>query len=272
MEDETNRTSSFALFLVLAYWTIWGLFGLGNWLTIPFSMDPRTPGGLFYLVGAALPSSCAIIAVLLCEGWEGLRRLIQRSLVWRFLPFWYLAAILIPFGVKGTIAMMAMAFAGVTVPHNWFVPAFGPGLLIFFLVYNGFGEEIGWRGLALPILQRQLGSLGGNIAVGVIWALWHLPLFWLRGSYQYGDSILLFVLLLTCWSIIMGMLVNKCGGSILVAILFHESANFIAFTLRLPGSPYGYLVWVLAAVLAMLFLPRPYFKWYGQDNTMGGGA
>jgi len=272
MEDETRRTSSFMLFLLLAYGAIWGLFGLGKWFAIPFSMDPRAPGGMFYLVGAALPSSCAILAVLVFEGWEGLRRLMQRSLVWRFSPFWYLAAILIPFGVKGTIAMMAMAFAGAIVPQNWFVPAFGPGFLIFFLVYNGFGEEIGWRGLALPELQRQLGSLGGNIAVGVIWALWHLPLFWLRGSYQYGDSILLFVLLLTCWSIIMGMLVNKCGGSILVAMLFHESANFIAFTLRLPGSPYGYLVWVLAAVLAMLFLPRPYFKWHGQDNTMGGGA
>jgi hypothetical protein len=57
----------------------------------------------------------------------------------------------------------------------------------------------------------------------------------------------------------MGMLVNKSGGSILVAILFHESANFIAFTLRYPGSSYGYLVWVLAAVLAIAFLPRPYF-------------
>jgi membrane protease YdiL (CAAX protease family) len=209
---------------------------------------------------------------LVFERREGLRKLMQRSLAWRFSPFWYLSAILIPFGVKGTIAMMAMAFAGGTVPHNWFVPAFGPGFLICFLVYNGFDEEIGWRGLALPVLQRQLGSLGGNIVVGVLWALWHLPLFWLQGSYQYGDSILLFVLLLTCWSIVMGMLVNKCGGSILVAILFHESANFIAFTIRLPGSPYGYLVWVIAAVLAILWLPRPYFKWCGRDNTMDGGS
>lgn len=262
MEDEIKRSSSFMLFVALAYGALWGLFGLGKWLAIPFSMDPRTPGGVFYLIGAALPSSCAIIAVLVFEGWEGLGRLVQRSLAWRFSPFWYLAAILIPFGVKGTIAMMAMAFSGATEPQQWFVPAFGPGFLLFFLVYNGFGEEIGWRGLALPVLQHRLGALGGNIAVGVIWALWHLPLFWLPGSYQYGDSIILFVLLLTCWSIIMGMLVHKSGGSILVAILFHESANFIAFTLRFPSSHYGYLVWVMAAVLSIVWMPRPYFKWH----------
>ena len=266
MEDETRRTSSFMLFVVLAYGAIWGLFGFGKWFAIPFSMDPRTPGGVFYLVGAALPSSCAIMAVLFFERWKGLRRLMQRSLAWRFSPFWYLAAILIPFLVTGINAMIAMLFLGLNAPQHWFAPAFGSGFLWFFLVYNGLGEEIGWRGLALPVLQRHLGSLGGNIAVGVIWALWHLPLFWLRGSFQYGDSILLFVLLLTCWSIIMGMLVNKSGGSILVAILFHESANFIAFNFRYPGSYYGYLVWVLAAGLAIVWLPRPYYKWRWRDG------
>ena len=222
-------------------------------------MDPRAPGGVFYLIGAALPSACAIIAVLFCERREGLRRLMQRSLAWRFAPFWYLAAILIPFAITGINAVMAMLFLDVSAPQHWFVPAFGPGFLLFFLVYNGFGEEIGWRGLALPVLQHHLGALGGNIAVGVIWALWHLPLFWLKGSYQYGDSIFLFKLLLTCWSVIIGMLVNKSGGSVLVAILFHGTANFIAFTLRYPGTAYGYLVWVLAAVLAVAFLPRPHF-------------
>jgi len=260
MEDEIKRTSPFMLFVVLAYGAIWSLFGLGTWLAIPFSMDPRTPGGVFYLIGAALPSSCAIIAVLVCEGWLGLRRLMQRSLVWRFSPFWYLAAILIPFVVTGINAMIAMRVLGLGAPQHWYVPAFGPGFLLFFLIYNGIGEEIGWRGLALPVLQRHLGSLGGNIAVGVLWALWHLPLFWLRGSFQYGDSIILFVLLLTCWSIIMGLLVNKSGGSILVAILFHESANFIAFNFRYPGSYYGYFVWAMAAGLALAFLPRPYFR------------
>jgi membrane protease YdiL (CAAX protease family) len=260
MADSTKQTSSFLIFLGLAYGGIWGLFALGKWLGISFSMDPRTRGGLFYLIGAAVPSLSALGAVFAVAKWEGLCVLLRRSLAWRFAPLWYLTAVAAPFVVNGCNALIAIGLAGHEYPAQWYAPAFGPGFLFFFLVYNGVGEEIGWRGLALPLLQQHLGSLVGNIAVGVLWALWHLPLFWLRGSYQYGDSILLFMLLLTCWSVIMGMLVDKGGGSVLPAILFHEGANFIAFNFRYPGSHYGYLVWVLAAGLATLGLPRPLWQ------------
>ena len=68
------------------------------------------------------------------------------------------------------------------------------------------------------------------------------------------------MLILTSWSVIIAMLVNKSGDSIIPAVLFHESANFIAFTRRYPSSYYGYLVWILAAGLAIVFLPRPRLK------------
>jgi hypothetical protein len=59
----------------------------------------------------------------------------------------------------------------------------------------------------------------------------------------------------------MGMLVDKSGGSIFPAILFHEGANFIAFNFRWPGSNYGYLVWILVAGMAVFWLPRPWWQW-----------
>ena len=112
------------------------------------------------------------------------------------------------------------------------------------------------------MIDRAIKTRSFLLFLGLAYgALWHLPLFWMRGSYQYGDSMLLFVLLLTCWSIIIGMLVDQSGGSILPAILLHEGANFIAFNFRYPGSGYGYLVWILAAGLAALWLPRPRWKW-----------
>jgi len=264
MIEHATKTRSLLLFLALAYGSIWGLFGLGTWLAIPFAMDPSTWGGAFYLLGAAVPSLSALVAVFTTEKGEGLRVLLTRCLAWRLAPVWYLMAVAIPFVISGFNALIAVVFLERDFPSQWYAPAFGPGFLFCFLVYNGLGEEIGWRGLALPALQQRLGSLGGNFAVGVLWALWHLPLFWLRGSYQYGDSIVLFVLLLTCWSIIIGMLVGKSGGSILPAILFHEGANFIAFNFRFPGSNYGYLVWILAAGLAAFGLRRPRWKWPWQ--------
>lgn len=268
MIDHALKTRSLLLFLGLAYGSIWGLFGLGTWLAIPFSMDSSTWGGALYLLGAAVPSLSALAAVFAIEKGEGLRVLLARSLAWRFSPLCYLIAVAAPFVVNSINALIAVLFLGRDFPSHWFAPAFKPGFLLFFLVYNGLGEEIGWRGLALPVLRRRLGFLGGNIAVGVLWALWHLPLFWLPGSYQYGDSVGLFVLLLTCWSVIMGMLVSKSGGSVLPAILFHEGANFIAFNFRYPGSSYGYFVWILAAGLAALWLPRPWWQWPGS----GAGA
>ena len=108
MIDHDITTRSLLLFLGLAYGSIWGLFGLGKWLAIPFSMDPMMPGGLFYIIG---------------------------------------------------------------------------------------------------------------------------------------------------------MLVDKSGGSIFPAILFHEGANYMAFNFRWPGSNYGSLVWVLAAGMAVFWLPRPWWQW-----------
>lgn len=261
MSKEHHRTASLILFLLLAYAGLWILFGVGRWLAIPFAMDPGVPGGKFFLIGAAWPSISAFLAILIHEKRRGIGVLLRRALAWRFSPFWYLAALLIPFAVNALNSVVAVVFMDATAPAEWFVPAFGPGFLIFFLLFNGFGEEIGWRGLALPVLQRHFGSAGGNLVLGVLWALWHLPLFWLKGSYQYGDSIVLFVLLLTAWSLIIGVLVNRCRGSILPAILFHESANAIAFNLRYPGSMMGYGVWILAAGLVVIWMPKPWFRW-----------
>ena len=99
------------------------------------------------------------------------------------------------------------------------------GVMLFFLIYDGLGEEIGWRGFALPEFQKRLGSLGGSIIVGILWAVWHLPLFFTPGSNQYGDSLIPYIYVLTCWTIVMALFVGKARGSILPGILLHESAN-----------------------------------------------
>lgn len=260
MKTRRQELHALLLFIVLAYGLVWLLYGIWEYFDIPFSMDPRQPGGKFYLLGAALPSTAALITLCVIGGKEGIRRLLKRSFRWRFHPCWYGAAVLTPFLVTLGAACAAVCFLGAHVPAQWFLPVFGTGFLVFFLIHDGLGEEIGWRGFALPLLQEHLGSLGGSIAVGVIWALWHFPLFLMPGSFQYGDSILLYVWLLSCWSVVMGLFVNRAGGSVLVAILFHETANFIAFTIRYPGSGYFFLFWGVAAAVAVVFLPRPLFR------------
>lgn len=255
VEKQTGR-SQLILFVVISYAILWLVFGIGRLFDIPFTYDPRQLGGLLVLVGVPASLVGAISSTLITSGRNGLRRLLKRSFEWRFSPIWYLAAVSTPLLVTAASTIAAVWITGTEIPDNWFSPSMPFGFMIFFLVYDGLGEEIGWRGFALPRFQESLGSLGGSIVVGVLWALWHLPLFFIPGSSQYGDALIPYVYLLTCWTIVMALFVGKARGSVLPAILLHGAANFVAFTIRYPHT-YVHLFWGIAALISAVFLPRP---------------
>jgi hypothetical protein len=93
------------------------------------------------------------------------------------------------------------------------------------------GEELGWRGFLLPELQKKHTNLKSAIIIGVIWFIWHIPLWWAPfGTLISGESIsflpiITYFLMLMCLSIIITWLVINSRGSVLVAILFHLSIN-----------------------------------------------
>jgi membrane protease YdiL (CAAX protease family) len=207
----------------------------------------------------------AILTILLTGGRENLRRLFNRSLQWRFSIRWYLASLLTPLLVTFVSSIAAVLIAETEIPTNWFSPSMPLGFMIFLLIYIGLGEEIGWRGFALPRLQESLGSLGGSVATGVLWALWHLPLFLMPGSSQYGDSLVLYIYLLTCWTIPMALFVDRTRGSVIPAILFHGSVNFVAFAIKYPHT-YVLYIWGIAAIIAVVFLPMPLIKALGKNS------
>ena len=255
MKKQTQRIQ-LILFVVISYSYLWLLFGIAKLFDIPFTYDPQQLGGLLVLLGVPASLIAAILVTLMTGGREELRRLFKRSLEWRFAPLWYLAAISTPLLVTAASTIAAIWISGAEISDNWFSPYMPFGFMVFFLIYDGLGEEIGWRGFALPRFQESLGSLGGSVVVGVLWALWHLPLFFMPGSSQYGDPLIPYVYLLTCWTIVMALFVGKARGSVLPAILLHGSANFVAFTVSYPHT-YVNLFWGIAALIALGFLPRP---------------
>jgi membrane protease YdiL (CAAX protease family) len=242
------------VFLAISYAYLWLLFGIGRLFDIPFSYDPRQPGGILVLIGIPASLFAASLVTLITAGKGALRRLFRCSLKWCFAPRWYLASLLTPLLVAFASGIAAVWINGVEIAEDWFSPSMPLGFMAFLLIYIGFGEEIGWRGFALPRFQQSLGSLGGSIATGVFWALWHLPLFLMPGSSQYNHSVILFVYLLTCWTILMAVFVGKSRGSVIPAILFHASVNFLAFAIQYPYR-YFYLFWGIAAAIAAIFLP-----------------
>jgi membrane protease YdiL (CAAX protease family) len=96
---------------------------------------------------------------------------------------------------------------------------------IAFSAWAQAGEEIGWRGFALVRLASQFGLAGASVLLGVIWAVWHLPLFFIRAADTYGQSFPLYVLQLTAMSVALAWLYWRTGGSLLLVMILHSAIN-----------------------------------------------
>jgi membrane protease YdiL (CAAX protease family) len=188
-----------------------------------------TGGNGFFVFGASI---AGVITIALVSGKEGLRDLTQRLLRWRVGWLWWLTALFF----TGILALSAIAInyaLGGGWPSFAFFKEEWYMLPVFFLVTmigGPIGEEFGWRGFALPHLQRKWGPLIASIIIGIVWALWHLPQFFRPETfhYQMGLQFLpVYVIAEITLAIIITWVYNKTGGSLLVGgIILHNADNF----------------------------------------------
>ena len=109
---------------------------------------------------------------------------------------------------------------------NWSILV-SPGVYNYSTLLGGpLGEEFGWRGYALPLLEKRFGPLAGCVILGVVWAGWHLPLFLSRG--WTSAPLWIYVLIVTGLSLIMGFSANLAGFAVAPAILIHAMFNTVA--------------------------------------------
>lgn len=215
------------------------------------------PGRRMYWLGLPGPTLAALaVSIQRGEAAEVLARLY----VWPIgVQWWLLAALTVP-----------MTYAAATGAH-WLRagdrpaglfdrPDQGWRTLLTRQTAVVLSEEIGWRGYALPLLMGWFGSLGGTLILGLIWALWHLPMFRVPSSHQKG-SFWRYALVVTSWSIVMTVLFAGSGGSVLPPMLFHASLNISHFAMQLPEGAdlESTLIAGLLALLAVLLLPQPLF-------------
>jgi uncharacterized protein len=140
--------------------------------------------------------------------------------------------------------------------------------LVFFvypaLIIGGpLGEEPGWRGFALPRLQRQHGPLVGSLILGVIWTFWHVVPVWLGAWLHAGMlniyNFFLYLLFITSWTIVMTWVYNNTKGSVFLAILGHASVD---------AFPNG-ILWPLLPASLVVTDYGVYFGYYGMLIGMG---
>jgi membrane protease YdiL (CAAX protease family) len=226
-------------------WAPWVLSEDGAGL-LPFSsplLGRALPIGIF--LG---PTLAAFIMTATTEGRAGIRRLLRRIVLWRVGLRWYLFAFIVAF----IVVPLVMALGTIIVPGGLASFQFlGPGYVLTYLVTfivvlligGPLGEEVGWRGFALPRMQPLHGPLVGSIILGLLWALWHLPEFlvpsWAESSGGSSPlAIVKFCIFAIAITIILTWVFNNTKGSVLMAILVHAAidAPFLPFSVLLGPS------------------------------------
>ena len=223
------------------------------------------PGGLrtpLLLLGTFTPSLAALWLTAHHSG-AGIRALLRPMFDAQVAGRWYLFAI-------GYMASMKLAAAGVQRLTAGAWPCFGDRswyVIEAAIVISApvqAGEEIGWRGYALPRLARRFGLVPASLVLGLIWACWHLPFFFVPESDNYGRSFPMFVAGVTALSVAIAWLYANTGGSLLLTMLMHSAVNqtagIVAPDVAYAGNPFALSASRVAWLTdAMLWIAAGYF-------------
>lgn len=201
---------------------------LGSHGILPF----RVPVALWLVMGY-MPTLAAVIVTRLMQGREGVRALFRKLLIARVGFKWYAFAI---FGLAAicVVAILLGNLFGATT-NSPIIPvemaAAGPFALllnaVLGLIVRGImnGEEFAWRGAALPRLQAKYNALTSSLILSIPWILFHLPLFFTKGSSQVEMSFAGYAIQLVATSILFTWLYNNTRGSVLLAYILHAAMN-----------------------------------------------
>ncbi|MEK5382708.1 CPBP family intramembrane glutamic endopeptidase [Niallia sp. FSL W8-0635] len=135
-------------------------------------------------------------------------------------------------------------------------------LLLQFPIYIVIGglEEIGWRGLMLPELEKRLSLFISTLVIGVVWSLWHLPLFFIMGTYQYEFlNFFTFTLNTISFSFVLSVIFYKTK-SIFLCIITHALLNSLSAVFIIKESLAAELIILLLSLLLFVLITSPYRK------------
>jgi uncharacterized protein len=249
----TRRT--LLAFFALTFGISWGVLAL----FVLFSAQAEAIFGQLgytnplFVLAVYAPALSAVGLVLHHHGWAGLVSFLRRLLLWRMHWAWWLLLIvglpLVPYAgaaIKGTLGA-PFAFD----PWWTLLPALLTTLVI------GPVEEIGWRGVALPLMQRELTPFWAGLWLGAVWALWHVPTFFLSGTPQSQWSLPGFLLGCVALSLILTPMFNAARGSVLVSVLFHFQVNGPAWP---DAQPWDSVIFAGLAAALVAVKRDHYFK------------
>jgi uncharacterized protein len=243
-------------FVLVTFGLAWGLLALfllyQPWVEAVFgTLSGRHP---LFVLAVYAPAIAAVIVVTRHAGLDGLLRFLSRTLLWRAAAPWW-AFLLV--GIPLLFVIGAWLKGGLPGATFAFPPL--PSLLLAMAATMAIGpvEEIGWRGVGLPLLQRRFAPFWAGLILGIIWGTWHLPAFFLSGTPQSGWSFTPFFVASIAASLIVTALFNDARGSILLAALFHFQLNNPLWP---DAQPYDTLAFIAAAAAIVWFRREAMFS------------
>ncbi len=261
----------FVLTILITWGGIVSLVGVGGVLGTKNIPEAQMP--VLYLVTLLGPSVAGILMTELLEGKKGLRALWSRMSKWRVSFSWYAFALL-----TAPLLISIVLFALSSTSPNYLpaltAPDSGMGLImlgIFMGFAVGFFEELGWTGFAVPRLLEKFNTLGTGIITGLVWGLWHLPLFLgsINSSGDIPSGIYLFSLLfsfLPAYRVLMVHLYDRTK-SLLLAMLMHaplSASQLILIPADLSGKQlitynmvFTASLWLIITIITSAFKKKP---------------
>ncbi len=256
-EDTQSRMTIKTLipFLVLTFGLTWGIAALLILFTdqIVAIFGEISSSNPLFILAVYSPGIVGIFLVWRLYGLKGLGSFFRRLTLWRMPLVWWLFLLL---GIPA-LAYLAAALKGTIsdpFPFSPWQQVFPALLLAFFL---GTLEEFGWRGLALPLLQRKMSPFWAGLTVGIIWAAWHIPAFLLSGTAFDAWSPVPYFGGVIALSIIITPMFNSARGSLLIAYLWHFQMMNPIFP---DSQPWDSLMFAIAAVAIVWLNRRTMFK------------
>ena len=257
-----RRPTRLVVFLVTTFaiswscwWTLAALASSGAAsLVLPGSIPTLTADQrLFvrlFIIGGWGPTIAAYLAILATPGEGRVREFHSRLFKWRVGVRWYLAALGVPVALGVSVVLVVQAIRPSVLGGLAILPWYRAFLWFPIMIVGGGNEELGWRGIAQHALEQRASRVIAAQVVGLIWGVWHLPLWSVPGAPQSETSFSIFLVDIVRMSLILAWLYGSTQ-SILMCVFFHAAVNAMS-QLGFP-EPHE-LGGVLGAAIALLEL------------------
>jgi len=227
---------------LIAFFVFTFVISWASWISIYVVPMPRLLALVLDQVGLSGPLISSVTVTGVLHGGSGVRRFLGRIFQWRVGIQWYLF-VLFSAAVLAVAAGGLYVLVGGTAPAVVFTGGFGS-------LISGVLEEYGWRGFALPRLQKQYSPLKASILIGFIWVLWHLPIMPVE-----LPLLAVYLLEVMAISILFTWVYNHTGGSMLFPVLYHAAYDITLTAFKIPTKLpllliYVLLNWILVGIVA----------------------